>query len=98
MTIIKKFEPDKETKKFPKRYVILALFSLSALILIEIWISNTMVAFGEKVAGIISLKNSLQLENQILQNEIAKYSSLTNVATASSRLGFSPPEGIQYIR
>lgn len=98
MTIIKKFESDKETKKFPKRYIVVATISLSVLILAEIWISNTMVSFGEKVASIISLKNTLQLENQILQNEIAKYSSLRSIATESSKLGFSRAESIQYIR
>ncbi|MBI2019894.1 hypothetical protein HYS94_00530 [Candidatus Daviesbacteria bacterium] len=100
MTIIKKFDPDKKDtrQKFPKKYVVLGGITLFILILIEIWVSNTMVSFGEKLVSINNLKNTIKLENQILQNEIAKYSSLTNVATESSKLGFSKPESIQYIR
>lgn len=98
MTIIKKFDPEEHTKKFPKKYIILTVMSLFVLILIEIWTSNVVVSFGAKFEDISALKKTLQMENQILENEIAKYSSLSNVATHSASLGFSKIESVQYIR
>lgn len=98
MTITKKFDPDKEIKKFPRKYIVFIALILVMLVLVEIWVSNTTVAFGERFASISNLKKTLETENQILQNEIAKFSSLYNVATQSSQLGFSHPESIQYIR
>lgn len=98
MTIIKKFDPQQYDKKFPKRYIILTAVSLFVLTIIEIWVSNEAVSFGEKFASLSSLKQTILLENQVLENEIAKYSSLSNVATTSATLGFSKVESIQYIR
>ncbi len=98
MTIIKKFDPEEHTKKFPKKYIILTVMSLFVLILIEIWASNTVVSFGEKFQSLSVLKQALQMESQILQNEIAKGSSLTSIASQSAGLGFTKLESIQYIR
>lgn len=98
MTIIKKFDPEQHSKKFPKKYLILTVASLFILILIEIWVSNAVVSFGAKFEDISALKKTLQMENQILENEIAKYSSLSSVATSSAALGFYKVESVQYIR
>lgn len=98
MTIIKKFEPIKDTKGFSKRYIIIAAFCLICLIILEIWVQNSLVLYGEKFEKISSLQKVLELENQILQNEIAKESSLSKLASKSAELGFSKPEKIQYIR
>lgn len=98
MTIIKKFNPDQYSQKFPKKYIILTVVCLFALILIEIWASNTLVEFGAKLENTQAIKKTLQTENQILENEIAMFSSLTSTASSSAILGFSKPEKIQYIR
>ncbi|MBI2040279.1 hypothetical protein HYT18_04335 [Candidatus Microgenomates bacterium] len=98
MTIIKKFDPDERQKKFPKKYFLLAVVSLFILTMVEIWVANTVAGFGENFAEISSLKQSLSLENQILENEIAKYASLNSVASQSAKLGFSKITSIQYIR
>lgn len=98
MTIIKKFDPDKEKKGFPKRYVIITYFCLFALILVEVWVSNTVVIYGEKFEKLSVLEQSLNLENQILENEIAKNASLGSIASKSASYGFSKLGSIQYIR
>lgn len=98
MTIIKKFEPDQPKKGFSKKYIALSLICLFVLMLIEIWISNNVVTYGEKFEKLSSLQKTLSLENQILENEIAKKESLNNIASRSAELGFSEPQSIQYIR
>lgn len=98
MTIIKKFEPEEQKKKFPKKIIGLSLGMLIILTLIEIWVSNTVVVYGEKFEKLASLEKNLLMENQILENEIAKDSSLNNISSKSAQLGFSTLQSIQYIR
>lgn len=98
MTIIKKFDPVDQRKKFPRTYIVLAIGGLITLILIEIWVSNTSVAYGEKLEQLSAATKNLKMENAILENEIAKSASLTNIAAKSAQLGFSSDWSIQYIR
>ena len=98
MTIIKKFETTEPKKGFSKRYIVLSIVCLFVLLLVEIWAGNNVVAYGEKFDKLSSIAKTLHLENQILENEIAKYESLNNVASKSAELGFSQAESIQYIR
>lgn len=98
MTIIKKFDPVESRKGFSRKYIGLVVSSLFMLILVEIWANNNVVTYGEKLEKLSVIQRSLNLENQILANEIAKQESLNNVASKSAELGFSRPESIQYIR
>lgn len=98
MTIIKKFEPEKQKKGFSKKYVIIIAVCLLALSLVEIWTSHSLITYGEKLDKLSGLAKSLSLENQILENEIAKNASLNSIASESAQLGFLQPERIQYIR
>ena len=98
MTIIKKFEPDEPRKGFSKKYTILVIVSLFVLMLVQIWASNNVVTYGEKFEKLSSITKTLSLENQVLENEIAKQQSINRVASRSAELGFSEPESIQYIR
>ncbi len=97
MTIIKKFEPV-EPKRFSKKYICLVTSCLLVLMLMEIWVSNSIVSYGEKFEKLSSSARVLNFENQILENEIAERASLSNIASKSGELGFSEPQSIQYIR
>lgn len=98
MTIIKNFEVEEPNKSFSKKYIGLVVGSLFALMLVQIWASNNVVTYGEKFEKLSSIAKTLSLENQLLENEIAKHESLNRVASKSGELGFSEPESIQYIR
>lgn len=98
MTIIKKFDPVVPKRNFSKKYIALVLFGLFSLMLIEVWANNNVVTYGEKFEKLSKLKQSLNLENQILENEIARKQSLGTIASKSAELGFSKVESIQYIR
>lgn len=97
MTIIKKFEPEQK-KGFSKKYVCLVVAGIFILMLVEIWASNNVVEYGEKLEKLSTLSKTLNTENQLLETEIATSESLNNAASRSAELGFSAPESIQYIR
>jgi|SRR3989344_6169288 len=98
MTYIHKLDQQESKKKFPRKYVVLTVMGLFILTIIEIWASNTVSAYGEKYEKLAVLERNLKMENQILENEIAKNSSLTDIASKSAELGFSISQSIQYIR
>lgn len=98
MTIIKKFEPEDSKKRFSKKYLGPVVVCLFVLMLVEIWVSNNVVTYGEKFEKLSTIRKTLSLENQILENELAMFQSLNNIASKSGELGFSEPQSIQYIR
>lgn len=98
MTIIKKFDTTESQKGFPKKYIGLVAICLFVLMLVEVWANNNVVTYGEKLERLSALAKTLSLENQVLENQIARQESISNVASKSAELGFSPPESIQYIR
>lgn len=98
MTIIKKFEPEEPKKFFGKKYLTLCAGVLFILMLAQIWASNNVVTYGEKLERLSVIAKTLNMENQILENEIAKVESLNAISSKSAELGFSEPESIQYIR
>ena len=97
MTIIKKFEPEAKNNKFPRKYLWLTSIGFFILVLIEIWASNSVISYGGQFENLSSLEKSLKMENQILENEIAKKSSLLTIASKSAELGFSKLQVIEYI-
>ncbi|MDO8619101.1 MAG: hypothetical protein Q7R49_04145 [Candidatus Daviesbacteria bacterium] len=96
MTITKKMELE-ESKPFPRKIIFLGGFVLSVLVILQIWANNTLVTYGTEFEKIRQMQQSLQLENQILENNIAKMSSIDNIATASSILGLEPSKDVQYL-
>lgn len=98
MTIIKKFDTEEPRKSFSKKYIGLLAAGFFFLLIVEIWANNNVITYGEKLQKLSSLSKSLNMENQILENEIAKQESLNKIASHSAELGFSSPESIQYIR
>lgn len=96
MTFLSKFETQ-EKRTFPKKYIFIGM-ALIALVVLEIWVNNTMATFGQRLASIEDSQEAFQLENRVLENEIARQVSLGNIASASARLGFVKPKTIQYVR
>lgn len=98
MTIIKTFDTEDTSKKFPKKFIILAALCLLVLTVVEVWASNTVIAYGEKYEKLSMLEKNLKMENQILENNIANNASLKTIASKSAQLGFSNHQSIKYIR
>lgn len=80
------------------KLVYLSFFGIFILIVIQVWASNTIVTYGDRLERISLLQQSLRMQNQILENEIAGRAALTSIASESAMLGFSKPDKVQYIR
>ena len=100
MTNLKKFDTnlEKRTPLKAKRYLYLGVVLLLFLVVFEIWVNNTLATFGAKYENISNLQKTLKLENQVLENEIAKQISMISIATESASFGFTKSKDIQYIR
>ncbi len=98
MTIIKKFEPEEPRNSSPRKYLVLIVAILFVLALTQIWVSNAVIMYGAKFDQLESLQANLLTQNQILENEIARQASLSNISSKSAELGFSSNLSIEYIR
>ena len=102
MTIIKKFDTGNLSKTTPhvfsKKIISLISIGIFVLVVLEVWANNTVVTYGDKLESVTVLQKTLQTDNQILENEIAKKAALTNIASESAMFGFSKTEKLEYIR
>ena len=97
MTIIRSFETEIESKKFSKKYFIAASAAIFILVLVEIWVNNTLLIYGEKFEDLSNMEKNLKLENQILENQIARETSLEKLSSKSAELGFIDAKDVKYI-
>lgn len=101
MTIIHKFEPEKEKKETlwkTRKFLGIFGFLVLSLVVVQIWVANSFANFGEKFEKLKNLQNSLEQENLVLENEIATHSSLQNIASESATYGLSTSKSVKYIR
>ena len=80
-----------------KIYIVSAVIILMAII-VEIWTVNRLSTFGQELNKLDQQKAALQLNNQVLQNEIAQDSSLQEISNESKNLGLQPIAHIQYLK
>ncbi len=71
-----------------KKYLIFGILIILPLVLLEIWSVNRLATLGVEINKLENTSSALKLENQVLENEIAKRSSLQQIETASKQLGF----------
>lgn len=71
---------------------------LGLLLLLQIWVSHSMITQGANLKKIEDLQNTLIEQNLNLSNSISSASAYLNIATRSGELGFSLPRNVQYIR
>lgn len=71
---------------------------LIPVIILEIWSLNRLSTYGEQISSLENTKSALKLENQILQNEIARKSSLRLMESASKLYGFKNVSKIEYLK
>lgn len=82
---------------FRKKIIIFASILIILVTVVEIWAVNRMATFGSQTAKLEEAKNQLQMENLILEKEIAEKASLLEVQKQAESLGFSKVKDVQYI-
>ncbi len=83
---------------FKRKLVITLVLVIIFVVTLEIWVSNRLSTFGEKINSLESTKYSLQLENNYIKNQIAQKKSLTLNEKKSKNLGFAKIKNIQFIK
>lgn len=82
---------------FNRKILMLMLLVLLSTVVLEIWISSRISTFGSKIFLLNQEESDLQLQNQLLQNEIATSSSLNEVSKAAQLLGLEDIRHLEYI-
>ena len=100
MKRIKQEEENKQNN--PKKRAIkaarLIIVVFFLVLFLEIWVVNRLSTFGHKIQDIKDSQASLELENQILESQIAKQASLLAIESKASALGFDSLKNIEYIK
>lgn len=79
-----------------------ALIKISCLVIVagllfEVWLVNRLSTLGEKLSSLKASQASIELENQLLENDIAVSSSLASISKKSTALGFTSMKSIEYL-
>ncbi len=92
--LLKKLETKTRAhKKTVSVFVIVFLIS----IVIEIWTANRLATYGEKINQLQKATEGLNLENQLLSDQIAMRSSLSQTEQSVDALGFAPVSHLEYL-
>lgn len=81
-----------------RRILIIGSVIFIGAIFLEVWAVNRLATYGEELSKIDSAINKFNLENKILENDIAIKSSLNKIEKLSGNLGFEKPAKIEYFK
>ena len=80
-----------------KKIIIFLGLLVLLLTVFEIWAVNRLSTYGQQISKIEESKASLKLENEVLENEVAKRNSLTEVKSQAQTVGFEKVKAIDVI-
>ena len=80
-----------------KKLIGLSLLIILPLVVLEIWSINRLATLGVDINKMNATASSLKLENQVLQNQIAKRSSLETIDNNAKALGFQNIKSVQKV-
>lgn len=85
-------------QKLKKIIKIISIFIIIIGLYLQIFMSNSLAGQGEKLASLESEIARLEYENNQLQEDIAKMTSVYKLSESVDKLGFKPPEKIIYLK
>lgn len=99
MSKVEKLQTSGKNRSFFTKKKIISLFVFTLLIgtVLEIWVSNRLATFGEQYTKIEQSISDLTLENQLLEDQIAKRESLSRTEKYAGLSGFEEVNNIEYI-
>lgn len=95
MNLLKNFEPE---KNFKRKYLPFILVIVISVVVLEIWATNRLATYGEKITELERSRVGLEMENQLLEKEIAEKASLYENEKISKKLGFGEIKNIEYLK
>jgi hypothetical protein len=87
-----------QLNRIRRQIIVIVGISVLLVALSEIWSINRLAILGLQISKMEQSKMSLQLENQILQTQIADKSSLRNVENIATKLGFEGIKKLSYVK
>ena len=81
-----------------KRVLVPTAIALLVILLVEVWAVNRLSSYGDKLTQIKNSQETLTLENQVLENQVAQKSSLFFIEQSSFKLGFESAKNIEYLK
>lgn len=88
---------NESNKKIVKAVKIVAVVFL-VVFFIEIWVSTRLSTYGNKIQDLKVAKAGLELENQVLENEIAEKTSLLSIEFQANIYGFDTAKNLEYVK
>lgn len=79
-------------------YVVSGILLFLSLTILEIWLVNRLASFGQRMHQLMLAQARLELENQLLENQLASKTSLNYLSLRSEQLGFVRGKDIQYLK
>lgn len=79
-------------------FLYLSLVVFISLIILEIWLVNRLSSFGNRMYELKIAVDTIELENQILENELSTKMSLTHISQIAQDLGFISINSIEYLK
>lgn len=90
--------PDKRHFKRKSAYVVSGILLFLSLTILEIWLVNRLSSFGQRMHQLMLTQATLELENQLLENQLALKTSLNYLSLKSEQLGFVSNKDVQYLK
>ncbi len=84
-------------QRFNRKIVFFSLFLILPFVILEIWSINRLATLGVEINKMDVTASSLKLENQVLENAIAKKSSLATIEKNAAALGFQKNRNVQKV-
>jgi cell division protein FtsL len=81
-----------------KKYFIFAILICLPLVILEIWSVNRLATLGSQINSLESTAAALRLENQVLDDQIAKRSSISRIESEAQLLGFQKVKTISSVK
>ena len=83
---------------FRKKLLMFFSLIIGLVTIMEIWAVNRLATFGSEISKLEAAKASLQMENIILENQIAEKASLKQIEESSKKFGFVKTNKIEYLQ
>lgn len=83
---------------FKKKILPIIIFLILSIVVVEIWAVNRLATYGTQISKLENAKQSLVLENQVLENQISQKSSLKLMDEKTQTLGFKRVKNIEVIK
>lgn len=93
-----KLEEEQSSKNRILRGIKAGAIIFLVVFFLEIWMVTRLSTYGHKIQELKVAKANLELENQIIENQIAEKSSLISLEEKAEAYGFSNIKNLEYVK